>query len=66
MRVVDVNDLPIGYVREVSGRSILVKELYGNRVVWISADVVATVTRDEVHLVTAHSVIPRSPESALR
>ena len=66
MRVVDVNGLPIGYVREVSGRSVLVKELYGNRVVWISADVVASVSRDEVRLVTAHSVIPRSPESALR
>lgn len=66
MRVLDVNDLPIGYVRDVSGRSVLVKELYGNRVVWISADAVANVTRDEVHLLTAHSILGRPIEPARR
>ncbi|MEO6043002.1 MAG: hypothetical protein ABIQ47_03660 [Tepidiformaceae bacterium] len=50
MRSTDASGLVIGYVREVSGRSILVKALNVSRAFWISADSIVAVEGNEVRL----------------
>lgn len=58
MRIRDLNGSPVGFVREVSGRSILVGEPQGSRVFWIAGSIVAGVERGEVVLDTRDPVSP--------
>lgn len=50
MRVKDSTGIPIGYVREVSGRSVLVGELMGRRVFWLNGERIDGVVDGAVRL----------------
>lgn len=54
MRVEDSNGMTMGHVREVSGRSVLVGELMGRRVFWVSGDRIDGVVDEAVRLRAAH------------
>lgn len=56
MRIRDEDGKPVGFVREVSGRSVLVGEGQGKWVYWIDADRVAGVVDGEVRLGSAAPV----------
>lgn len=53
MRVLDGNGHHLGYVRDISGLSILVQEPSGKRVFWLPAAEVDAVERNEVRLTSA-------------
>lgn len=50
MRIRDEDGTLLGFVREVSGRSVLVGEGLGKRVFWIDGGLVAGVVDGEVRL----------------
>lgn len=50
MRVQDPDGSTVGYVREVSGRSVLVGELMGRRVFWLNGDGIDGVVDGAVRL----------------
>ena len=63
MRVVDSNDVPIGYIRDISGRSVLVRELSGSHVFWVPGENVATVVGNDVRLAPVRSALSHSAET---
>lgn len=54
MRVEDANGSTVGSVREVSGRSVLVGELFGKRVFWVQGERIDGVVGGAVRLRVAH------------
>jgi hypothetical protein len=50
MQVQDPGGSTVGYVREVSGRSVLVGELMGRRVFWLNGDRIDGVVDGAVRL----------------
>ncbi|MBK8559773.1 hypothetical protein [Candidatus Amarobacter glycogenicus] len=58
MRIRNLHGLPVGFVREVSGRSVLVGEPQGPRVFWIDGSMVSGVERGEVVLGTGEPISP--------
>jgi hypothetical protein len=54
MRVEDANGSTVGFVREVSGCSVLVGELLGRRVFWIQGERIDGVVDGAVRLGAAH------------
>ncbi|MCC6267201.1 MAG: hypothetical protein IT300_06500 [Dehalococcoidia bacterium] len=58
MRIRNRNGLPVGFVRDVSGRSVLVGEPQGPRVFWIDGSMVSGVDRGEVVLGTGEPLSP--------
>jgi hypothetical protein len=50
MRVFDAGDRLVGYLREVTGQSVVVARLYGRRPIFIPLEDVASVRGDRVRL----------------
>lgn len=50
MRVLDADGSTVGFVREVSGRSVLVGERFGRRVFWVHGERIEGVVDGNVRL----------------
>lgn len=63
MRVLDQDGIQLGHVRDVSGQSILVQELRGRRVFWLSAADINEVGRDEISVGAAQLALADLPRA---
>lgn len=57
MRIQDRRGEPVGYVRDVSKRAVLVSEQSGHRVFWLDSSLIDSVGEQEIRLRTEHATI---------
>ena len=58
MRIQDRKGEPVGYVRDVSKRAVLVSEEYGRGVFWLDSSLIDSVGEQEILLRTDHASTP--------